>query len=79
MDQPGWERFGLTVRPAQQWVWLDCPDGDTRWTLTHRGDKPNRGCGNSSYSLVNQRMFVVGHTAGGVPFGCYEDEFEDLP
>jgi hypothetical protein len=24
-------------------------------------------------------MFVVGYTSGGAPFGCYEDEFEDLP
>lgn len=31
--QPGWERFGLTVRPAQQWVWLDSPDSDIRWAL----------------------------------------------
>jgi protein-L-isoaspartate(D-aspartate) O-methyltransferase len=33
MGQPGWERFGLTVRPTQQWVWLDRPDSDIRWTL----------------------------------------------
>lgn len=31
--RPGWERFGLTVRPAQQWVWLDSPDSDIRWAL----------------------------------------------
>ncbi|MBV9012342.1 MAG: methyltransferase domain-containing protein [Pseudonocardiales bacterium] len=31
--RPGWGRFGLTVRPAQQWVWLDSPDSDTRWAL----------------------------------------------
>ena len=23
-------------------------------------------------------MFVVGHTPGGAPFGCFEDEVEDL-
>ena len=33
MGQPGWERFGLTVRPAQQSVWLDSPDSDIRWDL----------------------------------------------
>ncbi|MGH3853241.1 MAG: hypothetical protein ACRDR6_07020 [Pseudonocardiaceae bacterium] len=33
MGQPGWERFGLTVRPSQQWVWLDSPDSDIRWDL----------------------------------------------
>lgn len=27
----------------------------------------------------DRRLFVVGHTAGGAPFGCYEDELEDLP
>ena len=26
----------------------------------------------------DRRMFVVGHTPGGVPFGCFEDELEDL-
>lgn len=26
----------------------------------------------------DRRMFVVGYTPGGVPFGCYEDEFEDF-
>lgn len=25
----------------------------------------------------DRRMFVVGHTAGGAPFGCWEDESED--
>lgn len=30
---PGWERFGLTVTPAWQWVWLDDPLGDTAWEL----------------------------------------------
>lgn len=33
MDQPGWERFGLTVGPARQWVWLDSPHSDIRWAL----------------------------------------------
>lgn len=33
IGQPGWERFGLTVRPAQQWAWLDSPDNDLRWSL----------------------------------------------
>jgi hypothetical protein len=26
----------------------------------------------------DRRMFVVGYTPGGAPFGCFEDEFEDL-
>jgi hypothetical protein len=27
----------------------------------------------------DQRMFVVGYTAGGAPFGVWEDELEDAP
>jgi hypothetical protein len=27
----------------------------------------------------DRRMFVVGHTAGGAPFGLWEDEVEDWP
>jgi hypothetical protein len=26
----------------------------------------------------DRRMFVVGYTSGGAPFGCFEDELEDL-
>ena len=26
----------------------------------------------------DRRMFVVGHTPGGAPFGCLEDELVDL-
>ena len=33
LDQPGWDRFGLTVTPDRQWVWLDAPDGDHSWPL----------------------------------------------
>ncbi len=25
----------------------------------------------------DRRMFVVGYTAGGAPYGCYEDEFDE--
>jgi hypothetical protein len=25
----------------------------------------------------DRRLFVVGHTAGGAPFGCWEDEYEE--
>ncbi|WP_185063371.1 methyltransferase domain-containing protein [Pseudonocardia eucalypti] len=32
-DRPGWERFGLTVTPGQQRVWLDNPDSDQRWPV----------------------------------------------
>ena len=29
--------------------------------------------------LPDHRMFVVGYTPSGAPFGCYEDEFTDFP
>ncbi len=32
--EPDWPRFGLTVTPAEQWVWLDEPDGPDRWLVT---------------------------------------------
>jgi hypothetical protein len=25
----------------------------------------------------DRRMFVVGYTSGGAPYGCYEDEFDE--
>ena len=35
LDRPGWDRFGLTVTPAEQTVWLDHPDSRHRWPITH--------------------------------------------
>lgn len=33
LGSPGWERFGLTVAPQRQWVWLDDPHADAVWRL----------------------------------------------
>ncbi len=33
LGQPGWERFGLTVIPDRQWVWLDSPGSDHTWPV----------------------------------------------
>jgi len=33
LGEPGWDRFGLTVTPDRQWIWLDAPDGDHSWPL----------------------------------------------
>lgn len=33
LGRPDWERFGLTVTPDSQWVWLDDPNGSHRWLL----------------------------------------------
>ncbi|MGQ0774004.1 MAG: methyltransferase domain-containing protein [Pseudonocardiales bacterium] len=31
--EPGWNRFGLTVNPHRQTVWLDTPDSDHQWSI----------------------------------------------
>ncbi|MGH3940410.1 MAG: hypothetical protein ACRDTG_17595 [Pseudonocardiaceae bacterium] len=31
--EPGWDRFGLTVTPHRQTVWLDAPDSDHQWRI----------------------------------------------
>lgn len=33
LDRPGWNRFGLTVTPQAQTVFVDSPDGESRWSL----------------------------------------------
>lgn len=32
-DRPGWNRFGLTVTPGGQTIWLDHPDNPHRWPI----------------------------------------------
>ncbi|MGH3934174.1 MAG: methyltransferase domain-containing protein [Pseudonocardiaceae bacterium] len=32
-NQPHRERFGLSITPGRQWVWLDTPDGPHTWDL----------------------------------------------
>ncbi|MPZ67623.1 MAG: hypothetical protein GEU83_19725, partial [Pseudonocardiaceae bacterium] len=32
-DQPCRERFGLSVAPGRQWIWLDAPDSPHAWDL----------------------------------------------
>jgi hypothetical protein len=34
LGRPGLDRFGVTVTPGRQTVWLDEPDGPNRWTIT---------------------------------------------
>lgn len=34
LGQPTWDRFGLTVTPQQQTVWLDDPDDGEKWLLS---------------------------------------------
>ncbi|KOG86563.1 methyltransferase, partial [Streptomyces varsoviensis] len=35
--EPGRERFGVSVRGARQWAWLDDPDGPYNWPLDPTG------------------------------------------
>lgn len=32
-DRPHRERFGLSVIPGRQWIWLDTPDSTHTWDL----------------------------------------------
>lgn len=32
--EPGWERFGLTVAPGRQTVWLDTPGSHHQWPIS---------------------------------------------
>ena len=34
--EPGWHRFGLTVTPYRQTIWLDTPDGNHQWPIEDR-------------------------------------------
>ncbi|MER7078121.1 methyltransferase, ATP-grasp peptide maturase system [Saccharopolyspora kobensis] len=33
LEQPGWDRFGLTVTRCGQWVWIDDPSSPRRWQI----------------------------------------------
>lgn len=49
-----------------------------RWRTTD--DLDHGRPGDQDWVRVGDRwMFVVGCTPGGAPFGCYEDELDDLP
>jgi hypothetical protein len=34
-DKPELDRFGLTVAPGKEWVWLDQPDSEAQLSWTH--------------------------------------------
>ena len=45
----------------------------------HR-DQPDTTDGPAEFRWImvgERRMFVVGYTAGGAPYGCFEDESDD--
>jgi protein-L-isoaspartate(D-aspartate) O-methyltransferase len=40
LGRPGWERFGLTVTPSRQSIWLDISDSEHTWPLYREGLGP---------------------------------------
>lgn len=38
LGQPGWERFGLTVTPGRNVIWVDDPAAEHRWTIPTTDD-----------------------------------------
>jgi hypothetical protein len=63
--------------PASAAQWAQRPPATPR---RRRDDLDDERFGDQDWVWVgDRRMFVVAYTSGGAPFGCYEDEFEDLP
>jgi hypothetical protein len=48
-----------------------------RWSIDELNDM--RFADPDWVQVSDRRMFVVGYTAGGAPFGVWEDELEDSP
>jgi hypothetical protein len=45
-----------------------------------RRDQPDTTDGPAAFDWIvvgERRMFVVGYTAGGAPYGCFEEESDD--
>jgi len=65
--------------PAAAARWARRPPAVPRKAGRHIDELDNRQLGESDWVWVgDRRMFVVGHTSGGAPFGCYQDEFDLL-
>lgn len=66
--------------PATASKWAQRPPPTPR-KARRRTDAPEdaRFAGPDWVWVGDRRMFVVGHTAGGAPFGLWEDEVEDSP
>jgi hypothetical protein len=69
---------------AAQYDWFMQRRRNRRTNTAKRARRPTDNCDaehldDPAWAWVgDRRMFVVGHTPGGAPFGCFEDEFEDL-
>ncbi|WP_158846724.1 hypothetical protein [Saccharothrix deserti] len=66
--------------PATTSKWARRPPPAPRTTRRHTDDPDDTRFADPDWAWGDgRRMFVVGHTAGGAPFGCWEDELEDSP
>jgi hypothetical protein len=61
--------------PAAEARWAQRPPAIPRLACRHTDERDDEGVGDLDWVWVgDERMFVVGHTRGGAPFGCYTDE-----
>jgi hypothetical protein len=66
--------------PAAAARWAQRPPAIPCPTRRHTNEFDDERVSDLEWIWVgDHRMFVVGHTCGGAPFGCYTDELEDLP
>ncbi|MDQ3764348.1 MAG: hypothetical protein M3460_23080 [Actinomycetota bacterium] len=66
--------------PATAARWAQRPSVIPRRARRHTDEFEDERGGDPDWVWVSdRRMFIVGYTCGGAPFGCYTDEFEDLP
>ncbi|MGH3856734.1 MAG: hypothetical protein ACRDR6_25255 [Pseudonocardiaceae bacterium] len=66
--------------PAAAARWAQRPPAIPREARRHTDAFDGERVGDPGWVWVgDQRMFVVGHTSGGAPFGCYTDELADVP
>jgi hypothetical protein len=65
--------------PADAERWARRPPATPRRDRRRTEDVEDEWFAEPDWAWVgDRRMFVVGYTSGGAPFGCYEDEFDDV-
>jgi hypothetical protein len=69
---------------AAQYDWFMQRRGNRRTNTPKRARRSTDNCDAGQFDdpdwvwVGDRWMFVVGHTPGGAPFGCFEDELEDV-
>jgi hypothetical protein len=78
-------RFGHPVGDvAAQYDWFMQRRRNRRTKASNRARRSTDKCDAEQLDdpewvwVGDRRMFVVGHTPGGAPFGCFEDELEEI-